>query len=832
MEGLRRELEALREAPARGHELWQRMPGTGNPLPVVLGCLMVHASRTGVHVDQEVLRSFWPPEMRREAKQRLAAEGEAAFTALLPRCAESLLAALTEGEAAPGPDWLAQWIDEDEPKEPEVEEAPNVPDLYVFGCSDPEATALLSGHYRCSGSNHGKPTWAKVSDAEEAPQICLYCWSEPSLSGWWFGTSVGGDAVIAFHPDPRAEPPESGWHVPFNGPVDVGLEISSSPPPVLALKTFQDDAAMDLLIQDAPEVLTQDAAAVQPGIQDDAAHVAPSKPSQVSSEGAAASSMPSLIQDAVAEPKLEALKEDLAAMTWGNALASQALEQTLVAPLATTWPGPPPSGVPYAPARNASAERGPKRSSMSRLPFLKRALKRIPQRLIQQEGQLLLRSRSGSALLDALRHLLADFTAPELFRSVTAKASKDKAGTAGLDDLDDLLLRLDMTLPLEVLTALWETAVHEAGLPTAAAAGVRLSYSQFARAFMREPGNTADTADAAVSAASTKLSSGFKATGRLAFSDQCRRPQPAFRKLVERTQRAQRASEHISDAWKIATTATAKEVRAATMRAKEVPTGTIAKEVQPAASFQRTLLQLVQGLDESSVRLALQMVFSKEACKKISELLKARRAARLALDTLSPDQREERKRRRNYLRVSLSHLLQLVQEWHAIKSSPGPRCVLVEYPVDFAWQNDVQVHEICRPRYVNKLVNGVPCSGTEDLVELEVVAVREGGPAAAAGVSQGDRLMSIGMRAEWDERGADCRVQTLAFEMHNSLPEGGTVSRLLQAAGGPGQGEEDFQAFAKELKLGRCVTDHLVLGAWEAVQSFQCRTYHRCTRQQ
>ena len=28
-----------------------------------------------------------------------------------------------QGEAAPGPDWLAQWIDEDEPKEPEVEEA-------------------------------------------------------------------------------------------------------------------------------------------------------------------------------------------------------------------------------------------------------------------------------------------------------------------------------------------------------------------------------------------------------------------------------------------------------------------------------------------------------------------------------------------------------------------------------------------------------------------------------------------------------------------------------------------------------------------------------------
>ena len=34
------------------------------------------------------------------------------------------------------------------------------------------------------------------------------------------------------------------------------------------------------------------------------------------------------------------------------------------------------------------------------------------------------------------------------------------------------------------------------------------------------------------------------------------------------------------------------------------------------------------------------------------------------------------------------------------ESGRGIRCeeVLVEYPVDFAWQNDVQVHEICRPR--------------------------------------------------------------------------------------------------------------------------------------
>lgn len=51
---------------------------------------------------------------------------------------------------------------------------------------------------------------------------------------------------------------------------------------------------------------------------------------------------------------------------------------------------------------------------------------------------------------DALRGLLsARFTAVELFRSATAESSEYNA-TVGMDDLDELLLRSNLTLPLEV----------------------------------------------------------------------------------------------------------------------------------------------------------------------------------------------------------------------------------------------------------------------------------------------------------------------------------------------------------------------------------------------
>lgn len=56
---------------------------------------------------------------------------------------------------------------------------------------------------------------------------------------------------------------------------------------------------------------------------------------------------------------------------------------------------------------------------------------------------------------DALRGLLQRYTATELFRctasSAEGPASAATAGTVGMDDLDELLLRSEVTLPLEVV---------------------------------------------------------------------------------------------------------------------------------------------------------------------------------------------------------------------------------------------------------------------------------------------------------------------------------------------------------------------------------------------
>ena len=55
---------------------------------------------------------------------------------------------------------------------------------------------------------------------------------------------------------------------------------------------------------------------------------------------------------------------------------------------------------------------------------------------------------------DALRGLLQRYTATELFRCsvavASAEAGAEARSTVGMDDLDELLLRSEVTLPLEV----------------------------------------------------------------------------------------------------------------------------------------------------------------------------------------------------------------------------------------------------------------------------------------------------------------------------------------------------------------------------------------------
>ena len=178
-------------------------------------------------------------------------------------------------------------------------------------------------------------------------------------------------------------------------------------------------------------------------------------------------------------------------------------------------------------------------------------------------------------------------------------------------------------------------------------------------------------------------------------------------------------------------------------------------------------------------------------------------------------------------------LANAIRDWHVIKSSPGPRCVTVEYPLNDDWQSDVEVEEVLQTRCVHELIDGVPSCSFKEFTDLVVVRVCEDGPAQRAGIKDGDRLMSIGVRSNsWNEmRGKwhqpPIPLQTLAFEVDatKKLPQ------LLCAAGGPGSGKEDFSAFVATLRGSGMDTKVERLG-WEAVQSFQCRTRQRCTRQE
>ena len=60
----------------------------------------------------------------------------------------------------------------------------------------------------------------EIKDSTEKPVI--YYWDErdgAAAQGWWIGIGVGGAQVWARHPSTAQTPPESGWHIPYNGAV-------------------------------------------------------------------------------------------------------------------------------------------------------------------------------------------------------------------------------------------------------------------------------------------------------------------------------------------------------------------------------------------------------------------------------------------------------------------------------------------------------------------------------------------------------------------------------------------------------------------------------------
>eukprot|EP00434_Breviolum_minutum_P000579 symbB.v1.2.000504.t1/scaffold11.1/size528188/53 len=429
-------------------------------------------------------------------------------------------------------------------------------DLDVSKCSDPMVAELLCGSYRRTDLHHGKPVYVKRESSEV---IRLYFWLDESaeFSGWWFGPTVGGDGVVAFHPDVAAEePPTSGWHVPFNGPVDPNFQVSSR-----SVAEPQEEKLVVEDLQDRPEVSNGEA----PNGDQLPEEAAPEEDSgEKAAEGKAAQETEETDVEEVGETTLEVFAS----------------------------PGPPKG-------------RSRPRQRRTQLPvWLLRAMQRMPKELMREEGQLLLGSKS--ALLDALRGLLsARFTAVELFRSATAESSEYNA-TVGMDDLDELLLRSNLTLPLEALTGAWHSALQEVGcghISAEAAPGVRLGYMQFSKAFSKgsDRGAPQDVQSFQTTLpAAPVANASFKVAKRHYRQDRHRRLPPILRSST--------SPKDTKPQWN--------------------PLG------ERSLGFMKTLTHLTTGLDEGSVRLALQMVNSRFGAQKISEVFKDRRLCHDKLATL------------------------------------------------------------------------------------------------------------------------------------------------------------------------------------------------------
>eukprot|EP00928_Gymnodinium_smaydae_P064852 TRINITY_DN480_c0_g6_i1.p1 TRINITY_DN480_c0_g6~~TRINITY_DN480_c0_g6_i1.p1 ORF type:complete len:976 (-),score=280.31 TRINITY_DN480_c0_g6_i1:102-2975(-) len=102
--------------------------------------------------------------------------------------------------------------------------------LQVHGCQHATVAAICHGSFSLAGQNHGKNMYKKDAPVN-GTDILLYFWDDrdgANMSGWWFGPKVGGDQVWAYHSDKIGQmPPQSGWRVPYDGPVDEKFTVQS-----------------------------------------------------------------------------------------------------------------------------------------------------------------------------------------------------------------------------------------------------------------------------------------------------------------------------------------------------------------------------------------------------------------------------------------------------------------------------------------------------------------------------------------------------------------------------------------------------------------------------
>ena len=102
--------------------------------------------------------------------------------------------------------------------------------VHVSDCSD----SRLTGTYLMKTCNHGKPVYEKEIASAADVNVFIYFWDDrhgKSLCGWWMGPAIGSAKVWAFnhghHSKENLMLPTRGWKVPWNGAVDIDLEVIS-----------------------------------------------------------------------------------------------------------------------------------------------------------------------------------------------------------------------------------------------------------------------------------------------------------------------------------------------------------------------------------------------------------------------------------------------------------------------------------------------------------------------------------------------------------------------------------------------------------------------------
>jgi len=102
--------------------------------------------------------------------------------------------------------------------------------LSASGCSTEAMRDKIEGTFSPAGFYLGRPVYHRQSGGH----VFIYYHhdgDDASLHGWWFGPDTmefGTSQNWAFNPEDSVTPPLSGWHVPWNGPVDPAFKLTEA----------------------------------------------------------------------------------------------------------------------------------------------------------------------------------------------------------------------------------------------------------------------------------------------------------------------------------------------------------------------------------------------------------------------------------------------------------------------------------------------------------------------------------------------------------------------------------------------------------------------------